>query len=210
MRRTLAAACVTLLAAPAAFAAPCITSQGEFPGYKQALSQQASAAGIGQQGLQALQSAQLSGITWRFESSPSSQSGVSYGDPATFLANRSGGSAQGFISQVSSRVSQNANLFSSLESSYGVPGSVLATIWGLETSFGGYLGQTPIVDGAVTLASYCRRHPRFEDAAIAALQLVDRPEKRSVQITGRAQLPRQQICNHLSVRFRRKHHSLFF
>ena len=174
MRRTLVAACFTLLSVPAAFAAPCITSQGAFPSYKQALSQQASSAGVGQRGLQALQSAQVSGITWRFELSPSSQSGVSHGDPATFLAKRSGGSAQAFINQVSSRVSRNANLFSSLERSYGVPGSVLATIWGLETSFGGYLGRTPIVDGAVTLASYCRRHPRFEDAAIAALQLVDR------------------------------------
>jgi membrane-bound lytic murein transglycosylase B len=55
-----------------------------------------------------------------------------------------------------------------------VPGSILVTIWGLETSWGGYLGQTPIVGGAVTLASYCRRHPRFEEHAIAALKLVDR------------------------------------
>ncbi len=174
MRRILPAICLTMLTAPAALAAPCITSQGAFPGYKQALSQQASASGVGQRGLQALQSADLSGITWRFESQPSSQSGVSYGDPAQFLAKRSGGSAQSFINQVSRKVAQNPNLFASLERNYGVPGSVLATIWGLETSFGGYLGKTPIVDGAVTLASYCRRHPRFEDAAIAALKLVDR------------------------------------
>ena len=68
----------------------------------------------------------------------------------------------------------NSNTFAALERAYGVPGAILATIWGLETSWGGYLGGTPIVDGAVTLASYCRRHPRFESHAIAALQLADR------------------------------------
>ncbi|SLN30253.1 Membrane-bound lytic murein transglycosylase B precursor [Roseivivax jejudonensis] len=174
MRRILTALCLTLVSAPAAWSAQCITSQGAFGSYKQGLAQEAAAAGVGQRGMQALQGAQLSGITWRFESQPSSQSGVSYGDPANFLAKRSGGSAQAFINQVSNRIQRNANLFSSLERTYGVPGSVLATIWGLETSFGGYLGRTPVVGGAVTLASYCRRHPRFESHAIAALQLVDR------------------------------------
>lgn len=173
MRRILSAICLSLLAAPVA-AAPCITSQGGFGGYKQALSQQAASAGVGQRGMQALQSAQLSGITWRFESNPSSQTGVSHGDPAQFLAKRSGTSAQGFVDRARSTKARNANLFSSIERGYGVPGNILVTIWGLETGWGGYLGETPIVGGAVTLASYCRRHPRFEKDAIAALQLVDR------------------------------------
>ncbi len=155
-------------------AAPCITDQGAFPGYRQALAADAQRSGIGQRGLQALGSAQLSGITWRFESNPSSQSGTRQADPATFLAKRSGSSAEAFISQVRRRVQQNAQLFASLERAYGVPGSVLATIWGLETSWGGYLGETPVVSGAVTLASYCRRHPRFEPHALAALSLVER------------------------------------
>ena len=162
------------LAAGPAIAAQCITSQGQFPNYKAGLAREAASAGIGQRGMQALQSANLSGITWRFESQPSSQTGVSSGDPAAFLAKRSGGSAQAFIDQVRRRVSSNANLFNAIESRYGVPGSVLATIWGLETSWGGYTGNTPIVDGAVTLASYCRRHPRFESHALAALHLADR------------------------------------
>jgi membrane-bound lytic murein transglycosylase B len=70
-------------------------------------------------------------------------------------------------------VQRNQQLFDAIERRFGVPGSVLATIWGLETSWGGYLGGTSIVSGALTLASYCRRHPRFEPHAIAALQLVD-------------------------------------
>lgn len=154
--------------------AHCITSQAEFPGYKSALAQDARKAGVGAAGLQALASAQLSGITWRFESNPRTQTGTLQGDPAKFLAKRSGSSAQAFVNAVRSKVQRNASLFQSLERQYGVPGPVLATIWGLETSFGGYLGATPVVSGAVTLASYCRRHPKFEPHAIAALQLVDR------------------------------------
>ncbi|WP_238364666.1 lytic murein transglycosylase [Mesobacterium pallidum] len=157
-----------------ALAAPCITSQGAFAGYKDALGREAAAAGVGQRGMQALGTAQLSGITWKFESQPSSQTGTSYGDPGQFLAKRSGSSAAAFISRAKSKRDANANTFASIERSFGVPGSILATIWGLETSWGGYLGKTPVVGGAVTLSSYCRRHPKFEPHAIAALQLVDR------------------------------------
>ncbi|EBA09826.1 lytic murein transglycosylase [Sagittula stellata] len=174
MRRIVHAALLSLLATSPAFAASCITDQGSFGAYKAAFAQQAASRGVGQRGLQALQGAQLSSITWRFESRPSSQTGVSHADPATFLAKRTGGSAQAFVNAARSRMNKNANLFNSIERQYGVPGSVLAVIWGLETSWGGYLGKTPIVGGAVTLASYCRRHPRFEPHAEAALMMVDR------------------------------------
>lgn len=174
MIRTTLLATALSVTASIGLAAPCITDTGSFGSYKQAFGQEAANAGIGQQGLQALNSAGLSDITWRFESRPSSQTGVSYGDPAEFLARRTQASADAFVGQASAQVRSNPNLFASLEQQYGVPGSILATIWGLETNWGGYLGQTPIVAGSVTLASYCRRHPRFESHALAALQLVDR------------------------------------
>ena len=162
-----------LLAGTAASAAPCITDQGAFGSYKQALAQEAAAAGVGPAGLQALANAQLSGITWRFESQPSSQTGVSYRDPETFLARRSGSTAENFIALARRKKEQNAAFFASVENSYGVSANILVTIWMLETGGGNYLGETPVVGGAVTLASYCRRHPRFEPDAIAALKMVD-------------------------------------
>jgi len=165
---------ISALGAIPATAANCITQKGAFGAYKNGLAQQAKAAGVGHRGLSALNSARLSDITWRFESRPSSQTGVAQGDPARFLAKRSGSSAQAFVNRVKDRIARNPNTFASIERQYGVPASILATIWGLETNFGGYLGGTPIVSGAVTLSSYCRRHPRFEPHAIAALQLVDR------------------------------------
>ncbi|MEM1076171.1 MAG: lytic murein transglycosylase [Pseudomonadota bacterium] len=173
MPRNALAATVLSLGAFSAAAAPCITQKGGFPGYVSALSQEAKSSGVKQGGMQALASAQLSGITWRFESNPRNQTGTLQSDPATFLAKRSGSSAQAFVNATRNRIKQNARVFEVLEQRYGVPGSVLATIWGLETSWGGYLGGTPIVSGAVTLASYCRRHPRFESHALAALKLVD-------------------------------------
>ncbi|MEM6303358.1 MAG: lytic murein transglycosylase [Pseudomonadota bacterium] len=162
-----------VIALPAA-AASCITSKGQFEAYKAGLARDAQASGVGQRGMQALSAARLSDITWRFESRPSSQTGVSQGDPARFLAKRSGASAQAFVNQIKRKIANNPNTFRAIEQRYGVQASVLATIWGLETSWGGYLGGTPVVSGAVTLASYCRRHPRFESHAIAALKLVDR------------------------------------
>jgi membrane-bound lytic murein transglycosylase B len=161
-----------LIAAPAA--SQCITSKGAFDQYKQSLAQTAASQGVDQRGLQALAQARLSDITWRFESQPSSQTGTLQGDPAQFLAKRSGSSAANFIAQVQNRIARNPNTFSAIEQRFGVPAGVLATIWGLETSWGGYMGRTPIVSGAVTLSSYCRRFPRFVTHAVAALQLVDR------------------------------------
>lgn len=169
--RTLVIGTSVLLATPA-LAASCITSKGQFQAYKQQLAQQAASSGVGRRGLQALQQAKLSGITWRFEASPSSQSSMRYRSPEQFLKSRFS-SVDSFVSGAKRRLNQNARLFRSIEKRYGVPGSVLVAIWGYETGWGGYTGKTPVVSGAVTLASYCRRSPRFEDDAIAALQLVD-------------------------------------
>ncbi|ASP34298.1 lytic murein transglycosylase [Labrenzia sp. VG12] len=170
--RTLAIVTGMLVATPA-LAATCITSKGQFGAYKQQLAQQAARAGVGKRGLNALQQARLSGITWRFESNPASQSSMRYRSPEQFLKSRFS-SVNSFVSGAKRRLNQNARLFRSIEKRYGVPGSILVAIWGYETGWGGYTGKTPVVSGAVTLASYCRRSPRFEDDAIAALQLVDR------------------------------------
>ncbi len=161
-----------LLATPT-LAASCITSKGQFATYKQQLAKKAARSGVGKRGLTALQQAKLSGITWRFESNPASQSSMRYRSPEQFLKSRFS-SVNSFVSGAKRRLQKNARLFQNIEKRYGVPGSILVAIWGYETSWGGYTGDTRIVSGAITLASYCRRYPRFEDDAIAALQLVDR------------------------------------
>ena len=168
-----AAIFITTISATAVTAAGCITDKGSFGSYKQGLASDAASAGIGQRGLQALSAASVSDITWRFESRPSSQTGVSYGDPAEFLAKRTQATAGVFVRGAQRKIANNPNTFAAIERQFGVPAGILATIWGLETSWGGYLGNSPVVASAVTLASYCRRHPRFEPHAIAAMKLVD-------------------------------------
>ena len=69
------------LIATEVLAATCITSKGQFGAYKQQLGREAAASGVGQRGLQALKQAKLSGITWRFESKPSSQSSMRHRSP---------------------------------------------------------------------------------------------------------------------------------
>ena len=172
--RFLVTVTAAILTAGPALAAGCIQDKAAFNAYKQDLAVDARNSGIGQAGLNALASAQLSDITWRFESNPSSQTGVSYADPGEFLARRTQSTADAFVQQARRKIANNPSTFSSIERQYGVPASILATIWGLETSWGGYLGNTPVVGSAVTLASYCRRYPRFTPHAIAALNLVDR------------------------------------
>ena len=173
MRLAVLAFVLSFCAGAAAQAVQCITDRSQFGAYKQVLAQQAAAAGVGERGLAALQAAQLSSLTWRFESNPASQTGTRYSDPEEFLTRRFA-SVSSFVSGAQRRLNDNAAFFASVEAEYGVPGSILVAIWGYETNWGGYTGETPIVGGAVTLASYCRRHPLFEDDAIAALALVDR------------------------------------
>lgn len=161
------------LAPITASAATCITDKGSFSAYKQRFAADAQTAGVGAAGLQALANARMSDITWRFESRPSTQTGTLQSDPAEFLAKRSGSTAASFVALTKRKIANNPNTFAAIENRFGVPASILATIWGLETSWGGYTGGSPIVGAAVTLSSYCRRHPRFEPHAIAALRLVD-------------------------------------
>lgn len=172
MFRTLIAASALAVTATASLAATCITDRGQFGAYLQNFAQDARGAGVGQAGLNALASAQLSGITWRFESQPSSQTGTSYSDPETFL-NRRFNSVSSMVNNAQRRINENRAFFDSIEQAYGVPAEILVAIWGYETAWGGFTGDQPVVGASLTLASYCRRHPRFESHAIAALKLVD-------------------------------------
>jgi membrane-bound lytic murein transglycosylase B len=57
---------------------------------------------------------------------------------------------------------------------YGIPGHYLVAFWGLETNFGGYLGNTPTLDSLATLACDQRRSKFFTSELMTALGLVER------------------------------------
>ncbi|WP_237152103.1 lytic murein transglycosylase [Oryzibacter oryziterrae] len=77
-------------------------------------------------------------------------------------------------SQGKSVLKRNAALFASIEQRFGVPPGPVIAIWGMETGFGSFMGNTPTLSAVATLAYDCRRTEYFTDQFYAALQLVDR------------------------------------
>lgn len=166
MRFTLAAA-FSLLALPA-LAAPCGNDASGFAAWKQAFAQEAAAAGVRQNGLQALANAQYSTSTIRADRN---QTGVRY-ELGDFIRIRLG-SLDSFAAQMQRERAKNAGFYASLEQAYGVPAGILLAIHGMETGFGRTMGNTPVVDSITTVAYDCRRSDFFTPHAIAALMLVD-------------------------------------
>ena len=70
-------------------------------------------------------------------------------------------------------IKKNKALFQKIEKKFGVPAPILVAFWGLETDFGGNIGDLPILRSLATLAYDCRRPEKFRPQLIAALQLID-------------------------------------
>lgn len=68
---------------------------------------------------------------------------------------------------------KHAKLFQRIEKEFGVPGPVLTAFWGLETDFGGFMGDFQTLRSLATLAYDCRRPEMFREELLAALKLVD-------------------------------------
>lgn len=56
---------------------------------------------------------------------------------------------------------------------YGVPGRFLVAFWGMETNFGGYTGNIPIIESLATLAYDPRRSEFFSKELMEALKILD-------------------------------------
>ena len=75
-------------------------------------------------------------------------------------------------------------LWSRLLAEYGVPGRYLVAFWGLETNYGGYLGNMPTLDVLATLACDERRSSFFTEQLMTALGLVDREQLEPATLRG--------------------------
>ena len=153
--------------ASAAVAAPCSNSGGQYQQWKSAFASEAQASGVGQRGIQALMNSSYSTSTI---SADRNQKSFRY-SLDKFLQVRG---ANTIVSQGRSRKARNPGFYQSLENRYGVPAGVLIAIHGMETGFGGFMGNSRVVSSILTLAYDCRRSSFFTPHAIAALQLVDR------------------------------------
>ncbi len=147
-------------------AAPCGDTSSGFADWKPVMAQEAKQAGVGQAGQKALLGTSYSNATIGADRN---QKSFKY-TLEKFMAVRG---ADTIVSQGRSRLAKNAEFYAALQQSYGVPAGVIIAIHGMETGFGGFMGDTNVVSAIATLAYDCRRSEFFTGHLIGALKLVD-------------------------------------
>ncbi len=126
----------------------------------------AAAAGISARTLQALDGLKLDERVVRQDrGQPSlSRSFLDYLDNAVSAAR---------LKRGAELMQAHAQTLARIERDYGVPGGVIVALWGLETDFGGYMGNTPLLSSLATLAYDCRRPEAFRPELMEVLTLLD-------------------------------------
>jgi len=174
MTRLLAACIALIIFAAPAVAAPC---GGDFHAWLSAFRQQAAGQGISPRALATLDA-------------------VGAPDPQVIsLDHRQGVFHQSFAQFAGHRIAErlgkgrrmmqtHAALLHRIEARFGVPGSVVIAIWGLETDFGADIGHTPTVRALATLAHDCRRSEMFQGELLAALQILTRGDLSPAEMRG--------------------------
>lgn len=159
-------ATVVAFSAPA-LAAQCGNTSSGFNAWKAAFAKEARAAGVRDRGLAALANAKYATGTIAADRN---QKSFRY-SLAKFMQVRG---ADAIVNRGKREKSRNANFYASLERQYGVPAGVIIAIHGMETGFGGFMGNSSVVSAITTLAYDCRRSSFFVPHAVGALMLVDR------------------------------------
>jgi len=155
------------LAVSSVQAAPCGNGPAGFENWKQVFAHEAAAHGVKPKAISALMTTTYSTGTIRADRG---QKSFKLSLDA-FMAKRG---AAGIIAKGRSLKAANAALFANIEKRYGVPPGPLLAIWGMETGFGSFTGNTNTLSAVATLAYDCRRPQYFTEQLYAALTLVDR------------------------------------
>lgn len=162
----ISAVVLTLLTACPALAAPCGDSARGFEDWKPVMAAEAEAQGVGKKGRAALLGASYSKATIAADRN---QKSFKY-SLSKFMELRG---ATTIVKQGRARKAKNPAFYASLEKQYGVSSGVILAIHGMETGFGGFMGDTNVVSAIATLAWDCRRSDFFTGHLIGALKLVD-------------------------------------
>jgi len=139
----------------------------DFEMWRNAVSDEARAAGVGERGLSALAGAD---IDTRVLARDRAQGVFSQ----TFAEFSSRMISDYRLKQGAANLRKYADVFARAEQEFGVPGPVIAAFWALETDFGAVQGDFGTVDALVTLAHDCRRPELFRPQLIPLLTLIDR------------------------------------
>jgi membrane-bound lytic murein transglycosylase B len=160
---------LALIAPLPAFAAPCGDTAAGYEQWKDVMAKEAKAEGVGKAGIAALQATSYSKATIAADRN---QKSFKY-SLDKFMSVRG---ADTIIAQGRSRKAKNPGFYAALEQQYGVPAGVIIAIHGMETAFGGFMGDTNVVSAIATLTWDCRRSDFFRPHLIGALKLVDAGE----------------------------------
>ena len=166
MFKSFGVACACLALSGAAQAAGCGNTSAGFEAWKSEFAREAKRAGVKSAGLQALAQARYATATIAADRN---QKSFRY-TLSRFMQIRG---ADTIVAQGRKRKARSPDFYAALERQYGVPAGVLIAIHGMETAFGGFMGDSSVVSAIVTLTYDCRRSDFFAPHAIGALKLVD-------------------------------------
>ncbi len=158
---------VLIMGTGKAMAAGCGNNASGFETWKKQFAADAKARGIGNRALRALAKTRYATDTIRADRG---QKSFKY-SLKKFMQVRG---ANAIISKGKRLKRSNAGLFASLERNYGVSAGPLIAIWGMESGFGNFMGNSNLLSATATLAYDCRRSEFFTGHLYAALQLIDR------------------------------------
>lgn len=167
----------TAAASGAALAAQCGNTAAGFNAWKKAFKNEMKAKGISSKTL----AISLNGVTYDTRVIRLDRGQKSFKQSFdVFYARRT----KGMVPIGRRKMKQHRKLFDRIENKYGVPREMLITIWGLETSFGHFMGKRSIMRSLATLAYDCRRSEFFTEELIAALKIVENGDLHPSQMRG--------------------------
>ena len=168
-----------LLASSTAFAAECQTptNPSKFPNWLSGVKKEAAGMGISRGALSVLDGMTYDPAVIKRDRAQSVFS-------LTFLDFQARLISGNRMAKGAALIKQHGALFKQVEQRYGVPASVITAFWGLETDFGGYMGDFHTIRSLATLAYDCRRPEKFRPQVFAALQIIDRGDMREEDMVG--------------------------
>lgn len=83
-----------------------------------------------------------------------------------------------------SQIAKHRPIFNAVEKQYGVPPSVIAGFWALESDFGVGMGNLPVLRSLASLAYDCRRSDMFRYELTEALRIIDRGDLTPEEMIG--------------------------
>lgn len=164
LRSTLLAALLATATAVPALAQEC---GGDFQQWKEGVSAEATAAGIGRAGHEALAAATIDEKVLARDRSQKvfTQTFIEF----------SGRMISAYrLKQGAANLKKYADVFARADQQFGVQAPVIAAFWALETDFGAVQGDFHTLNALVTLAHDCRRPELFRKQLIPLLTLIDR------------------------------------